>query len=205
MSLNSLYRESSPLMSHLPSYTTGMRDYRIIKVAKNLSSQLAPFTYINDFFMDKYKELIEFMTCHKISSNMAILANTLLADKEVDFTLIDSKVSAVYDKVADEFSAYDSNKHKITGTDRIVEQVLNMCTEYGLYNTDLIESSEALVKYVEDFPMLVSTDLDYTVSDEVKAGTLTALGEFRVFKGIELPECPYSTALEEKIPELNEE
>jgi len=178
------------------------RDYKIIKISKQHSKKFAQFTYVNDFFMDKYKELIEYCTSYKIQKIMYKLNETVICNS---FDLIDNEISKVWDKVYNKYKPYESRNTRIYGQEDLQNEIIKLCSENNLYDIDLVQSAEALLEYVERIPLV---DILRDASGGSPCLTITQADELRDilnYKNIKLKENPYYTEIKNKLPILEEE
>jgi len=202
ISTNPIVDVSRTSYRKLASYQYGLSKYMIIKVAKSLSKELAQFTYVNDFFMDKYQELIDFVNFMKVKDDLAILEKTIINTKF--YESVDSDVALVYKKASKKYNTYTKYSDRIYNISILKNDIIDLCSEQGLYDKNLIDSVKALISYTEQFKIL------YFLS--VPGPTLYDHGEsaefiksFLTLHNIKLPDCPYLTEIEMKIPELNEQ
>jgi hypothetical protein len=199
--LFSLYNASSSIdRTTLGSYRNGLNKYMIIKAAKNLSKDLAQFTYIKDFYMDKHEELITYMTSELCSESVARIKQSCIYYSEKSMRIIDPDVAKVFTKVEDRFTKYQNYGSNIYGSATLVSQVHEICTKEGLYDIDMVDSVKALIKYLDEFPVLESAT---HISNKDKVTE-----QLKVLKetlGVTLDKCPYLEEVEKEIPELTGE
>jgi hypothetical protein len=198
-----LFSVNQPTTSHnrttLGNYKRGLKDYMIIKVAKNLSKELAQFTYVKDFYMDRHKDLVTYMTSQLCSEHMVRIKASGIFNSSDAMRIIDPDVSAVFDKAQERYEDYENCHGYIYGTNTIIQQVKDLCSEEGIYDKSMVDSVNALAKYLDEFPVL-----EYALDIDGNPKVIEQMKLLKETLGVTLDKCPYLEAVETEIPELNE-
>lgn len=151
--------------------------------------------------MDKHKELIEYCTFHKIKDSMMVLKDSVML---INFGIVNEEINKVWVKIYEKFKKYDSYRHNIRNQHQLHEAIIALCTEKGIYDTDLVDSIEALVAYLKSIPLYEIIRSRDGRAPELTQKQADELKEILIFKDIKLAECPYYTEIQNELPVLEE-